>query len=68
MMDNKSRYFFMIGELVALDIEYRISAGRIGELKSLKAQDVLLGQVERNFNFKRRVIKLARSPCYIAQS
>ena len=58
----------MFGELVALDIEYRISAGRIGELKSLKAQDVPLGQVERNFNFKRCVIKLARSPCYIAQS
>ena len=37
MMDNKSRYSFMFGELVALDIEYRISAGRISELKSLKA-------------------------------
>ena len=37
MMDNKSRYSFMFGELVALDIEYRISAGRIGELKSLEA-------------------------------
>ena len=67
-MDNKSRYSFMFGELVALDIEYRISAGRIGELKSLKAQDVLLVQIESNFNFKKRVIKLARSPCYIVQS
>ena len=56
-MDNKSRYSFMFGELVALDIEYRISAGRIGELKSLKAQDVLLVQIESNFNLKKRVIK-----------
>ena len=37
MMDNKSRYSFMSGELFALDIEYRILVGRIGELKSLKA-------------------------------
>ena len=36
-MEDKSRYSFKFGELVALDIEYRISAGRIGELKSLKA-------------------------------
>ena len=37
-------------------------------LKSHKAQDVLLVQIESNFNFKRHVIKLARSPCYIVQS
>ena len=66
-MDNKSRYSFMFGELVALYTEYRISAGCIGELKSLKAQDVLLIQIERNFIFKRRALKLARSPYYIVQ-
>ena len=37
MMDNNSRYSIMFGKLVALDIECRISAGRIGELKSPKA-------------------------------
>ena len=67
MVDSKSRYSFMFGELVALDIEYRVSAGRISELKSLKDQDVLLIQIESNFNFKRRIIKLARSHCYIVQ-
>ena len=36
MVDSKSRYSFMFGELVAVDIEYRVSAGRISELKSLK--------------------------------
>ena len=35
MMDNKSRSSFTFGELVALNTKYRISAGRIGELKSL---------------------------------
>ena len=68
MVDSKSRYSFMFGELVAVDIEYRVSAGRISELKSLKDQDVLLIQIESNFNFKRRIIKLARSQCYIVQS
>ena len=58
----------MFGELVALDTEYRLSAGHIGELKSLKAQGVLFEQIESNFNYKKRVIKLARSPCYIVQS
>ena len=57
MMDNQSRYSFMLGKLVALDTEYRIQAGRIGDLKSLKAQDVLLVQIESNFNFKKRVLK-----------
>ena len=57
MMDKQSRYSFMLGKLVALDTEYRISAGRIGDLKSLKAQDVLLVQIESNFNFKKRVLK-----------
>ena len=37
MMDNNSRSSFMFGELLALNTVYRISAGRIGELKSLKA-------------------------------
>ena len=67
-MDNKSRYSFLFGDLateVAIDI---ISAGRIGELKNLRAWDVLLVQIESNFNFKMRVLKLPRSPCYIAQS
>ena len=36
MVDSKLRYSFMFGELVALDIEYRVSTGRISELKSLK--------------------------------
>ena len=45
----------MFGELVALDTEYRISAGRIGELKSLKAYDVLFVQIESSSNFKKRV-------------
>ena len=36
MVDRKSRYSFMFGELVALDIEYRVSTGRISVLKSLK--------------------------------
>ena len=67
-MHNKSRQSLMFGELVALDTEYRTSVGRIGKLKSLKAQDILLVQIESNFNFKKRVIKLARSPCYIVQS
>ena len=58
----------MFGELVALDTEYRTSVGRIGELKSPKAQDVLLVQIESNFHFKKRVKKLTRSPCYIVQS
>ena len=57
MMDDQSRYSFMLGKLVSLDTAYRISAGRIGDLKSLKAQDVLLVQIESNFNFKKRVIK-----------
>ena len=48
----------MFGELVALDIEYRISAGCIGELKSLKAEDVLLVQIDSNFNFKRCFMNL----------
>ena len=47
----------MLGKLVSLDTAYRISAGRIGDLKSLKASDVLLLQIESNFNFKKRVIK-----------
>ena len=68
MMDNNSRSSFMFGELLALNTVYRISAGRIGELKSLKAQDLLLVQIESNLNFKKRAIKLARSPCYIVQS
>ena len=34
MVDSKWRYSFMFGELIALDIEYHISAGRISELKS----------------------------------
>ena len=67
-MHNKSRQSLMFGELVALDTEYRTSVGRIGKLKSLKVQDVLFVQIESNFNFKKRVIKLARSPCYIVQS
>ena len=67
-MHNKSRQSLMFGQLVALDTEYRTSVGRIGKLKSLKAQDVLFVQIESNFNFKKRVIKLARSPCYIVQS
>ena len=58
MVDNNSRYSFMFGELDALedalDFEYRISAGRIGELKRLKASDVLLVQIDRNFNFNLR--------------
>ena len=41
VVDNNSRYSFMFGELNALedalDFEYRISAGRICELKRLKA-------------------------------
>ena len=68
MMENKSRYSFLFGELVALDIEYRISAGCIGELKSLKAEDVLFVQIDSNFNFKRCYMKFARSTCYIVQS
>ena len=67
-MHKNSRYSIMFGELIALDTKCRISAGRIGELKSLKAQDVFLVQIESNFNFKRSVIKLTRSPCYIVQS
>ena len=67
-MHNKSRQSLMFGELVALDTEYRTSVVRIGKLKSLKVQDVLFVQIESNFNFKKRVIKLARSPCYIVQS
>ena len=47
----------MFGELVALNTEYRTSVGRIGKLKSLKALDILLVQIESNFNFKKRVIK-----------
>ena len=35
-MHNKARQSLMFGELVALDIEYRASVGRIGKLKSLK--------------------------------
>ena len=35
MMANKSKYSFTFGELVALDTEYRISTGHVGELKSL---------------------------------
>ena len=67
-MDNNSRSSFMFGELLALNTVYRISAGRIDELKSFKAQDLLLVQIESNFNFEKRAIKLARSPCYIVQS
>ena len=41
----------------------------VGEqIKSLTAHDVLLVQIERNFNFKERVINLTRSPCYTVQS
>ena len=36
MVDSQSRYSVMFGELVASDIEYRVLAGRISELKSLK--------------------------------
>ena len=40
----------MLGKLVALVTESdRISAGRISDLKSLKAWDVLLLQIESNF-------------------
>ena len=67
-MHNKARQSLMFGELVALDTEYRASVGRIGKLKSLKAQDILLVQIESNFNFKKCVIKLAQSSCYIVQS
>ena len=65
MIDNKSSYSFMFGELVAPDTEYHILIGQISELKNLKAWDVLLVQIESNFNFKRHVIKLAQSPCYM---
>ena len=37
MIDNKSSYSFMFGELVARDTEYRILIGQISELKNLKA-------------------------------
>ena len=43
MMDNNSRYSIMFGELIALDTKCRISAGRIGELKSLTS----LGRISR---------------------
>ena len=35
VLNDKSRSSFTFGELVALNTKYRISAGRIGELKSL---------------------------------
>ena len=54
MMDNKSRYSFML-------CLYRWA-------KKLSSLGRPLVQIENNFNFKKRVIKLARSPCYIVQS
>ena len=53
-MDNKSRYSFML-------CLYRWA-------KKLSSLGRPLVQIENNFNFKKRVIKLARSPCYIVQS
>ena len=60
--------FLYAWRIIVLDTEYRISVRRIDELKSLKAQDVLLVQIESNFNFKKLVLKLARSPCHIVRS
>ena len=50
---------------VALDID---NQSRIGKLiDSLTAYEVLLVQIERNFNFKERAKNLTRSPCYTVQ-
>ena len=64
----KVEIFLHVRRFSCTVIEYRMSAGREGELKSLKAQEVLLVESEGNFNRKRRAIKLARSPCSIVQS
>ena len=52
--------------MLHLDIN---NLNHVGEqIKSRTAHDVLLVQIERNFNFKERVINLTRSPCYTVQS
>ena len=60
-MDNKSRHFILFVDSlidVNLDID---NQNRIGELiESLTAYDVVLVQIESNFNFKKRAIHLTR--------
>ena len=61
-------FFLFVDSLidVALDID---NQNRIGELiESLTAYDVVLVQIESNFNFKERAIHLTRSSCYTVQS
>lgn len=60
MMDNKSRYSFMFGNLetkVVLDIESNWSG----------AYNMLPALVNSNLSLKRLVIKLAWSLCYVVQ-
>ena len=65
-MDNKSRHSILFVDSlidVKLDID---NQNPIGELiESLTAYDVVLVQIESNFNFKERAIPLTRSSCYI---
>ena len=71
MMDNKSRYSFIFSDLateVALDIEYRIGRAYRWAKKSFRVARTSMYKSKSNFNFKRRVIKLARSPHDIVQA